>query len=249
MGKNKEPIYIFSRRDGFIMRPGTLMIGLFLLLGASALYGWDDIALDLRIEMANITRSAPPVLRQNTVLFTYQQPSYVRYVGIAFDFESYQTIHPYRRNDHDVFVYPFEVPEGSSELKYRIVVDGLWMPDPRNPDKTADHMGNQLSRFVFELPKKMILTSPIQKSDGTVEFYVRHTTGGRVFLTGNFTNWEPFMIEMDEVSPGLYTLSRRFIPGNYEYCYIAGGARMIDPLNPDFGTDVHGYLASRFTVF
>jgi len=249
MGKNREPMRTPSRRGGFVMRPKALMIVITLILSVSTLYGWDDVALDLRIEMANITRSAPPVLRQNTVLFTYYQPAYVRYVGIAFEFERYQTIHQFRRNDHDVFVYPFEVPEGFSELKYRIVVDGLWMPDPRNPDRTVDHMGNQLSRFTFDLPQKMVLASPIQRSDGTVEFYLRHSAGGRVFLTGNFTNWEPFMIEMEEVSPGLYTLSRRFMPGNYEYYFIAGGARMIDPLNSEFGTDAHGYLASRFTVF
>ena len=219
-----------------------------IILSASALYGWDDVALDIRIEMANITRSAPPVLRQNTVLFTYHQPSYVRYVGIAFDFENYQTIHPFKRNNHNVFVFPFEVPEGFDELKYRIVVDGLWMPDPRNPNHAVDHKGNLLSRFTFSLPEKTIFASPIVSSDGMVEFNLKSAPGDRVFITGNFTNWEPFMIEMEEISPGLYAFSRRFLPGNYEYCFIAGGARMVDPLNPSFGTDPHGYLASQFIV-
>jgi hypothetical protein len=56
------------------------------------------------------------------------------------------------------------------------------------------------------------------------------------------------MIEMEEVSPGRYTTTRRFTPGEYEYCFIAGGSRMTDPLNPFFNTDSYGYLASTFTV-
>jgi hypothetical protein len=230
------------------MRQKRIVSVFILLLYVSVLYGWDDANIDLRIEMANVSRSAPPALRHRTVLFTYHQPSYVRYVGIAFDFENFQIIHPYRRNAQNVFVFPFEVPEGFDELKYRIVVDGLWMPDPLNPDHTFDHKGNLLSRFTFKLPEKTILASPVVKSDGTVEFNLRYSSGGRVFLTGDFTNWEPFMIEMDEISPGIYGLSRRFPPGSYEYCFIVGGARTIDPLNPLYGTDPHGYLASHFTV-
>lgn len=230
------------------MRQKQIVSAFILFLCASVLYGWDDANIDLRIEMANISRSAPPALRHGTVLFSYHQPSYARYVGIAFDFENFQTIHPYKRNAQNVFVFPLEVPEGLSELTYRIVVDGLWMPDPRNPDHTVDNKGNLLSRFTFKLPEKTILASPVVKPDGTVEFNVRHSSGGRVFLTGDFTNWEPFMIEMDEISPGLYSLSRRFPPGNYEYYFIVAGARMVDPLNPKYGTDPHGYLASKFTV-
>ncbi len=230
------------------MRQKQTVIVFILILCASVVYGWDDGSLDLRIDMATISRSAPPTLRHRTVLFTYQHPSHPRYVGIAFDFENFQKIHPYKRNAHNIFVFPFEVPEGMSELIYRIVVDGLWMPDPTNPDHTVDHKGNVLSRFAFKLPEKMILASPVVKEDRTVLFNLRYTKGTRVFVTGNFTNWEPFMVEMEEVSPGLYALSRPFAPGDYEYCFIAGGARMIDPLNPYIGTDPHGYLASRFTV-
>jgi len=225
-----------------------LLTVFFLVLCASAIYCLDDIELHHTIEMANTTRSAPPVRRHRSVLFTYHQRSYVRYVGIAFDFENYQVIHPFKKNQHNVFVLLYGPPEDSHELRYRLVVDGLWMPDPRNPDQVMDHRGNLLSRFMYTLPKKTVSESPVVKSDGTVEFNLRYAVGSRIYLTGDFTNWEPFMIEMKEVSPGLYTFSRRFPPGSYEYCFIAGGSRMTDPLNPFFGTDSHGYLASKFTV-
>ncbi len=230
------------------MREKVLFAAIVLILIDATLFGLDNINLSERIEMATITRSAPPALRDRSILFTFRQPTYARYVGIAFDFENFQTIHTFARNEHDIFVLLFTPPEDLVELKYRIVVDGLWMPDPGNPDLVSDHRGNLLSRFSFKLPPKAVLQSPIIQTDGSVEFNVRYAAGSRVFLAGNFSNWEPFMIEMKEVSPGLYRISRRFPPGDYEYCFIAGGARMTDPLNPSFGTDAHGYLASVFTV-
>jgi len=230
------------------MRNRLLYTVLILVLCASALPGLDDIELTQRIELANITRPGPPVLSHRAIVFSYSQPTYARYVGVAFDFENFQIIHPFARNSHGVFVLLFEPPEERGEITYRIVVDGLWMPDPRNPERARDHKGNFLSRYNYELPPKAVLESPVIKPDGSVEFNVRYSVGTRVFLAGDFTNWEPFMIEMKETSPGLYTVTRRFTPGDYEYCFIAAGARMTDPLNPLFGTDAFGYLASTFTV-
>jgi len=225
-----------------------LLVALFSVLCSTSLFGLDDIELGRRIEMANITRSSAPVLRHRSVLFTYQQRAYARYVGVAFESENYQIIHSFEKNQYDVYVLLFDPPEDLGELKYRIVVDGLWMPDPKNENLVRDHRGNLLSRFKYTLPKKSIVESPKISSNGVVEFNVRYAAGTRVYLTGSFTNWEPFIIEMEETSPGLYTVTRRFTPGSYAYCFIAGGARMTDPLNPFFNTDTHGYLASTFTV-
>lgn len=229
-----------------IRKPSAAIM--LLLFFSSALFGLDDIELSHSIEMANRARSGPPVVLHRSILFTYSQRSYTRYVGIAFDFEDYQSIHSFRRNEHDVFVFLLDPPENLTDLKYRIVVDGLWMPDPHNPNQVRDHKGNLLSRFTFEIPQKMVLQSPVIKPDRTVEFIMRYAEGARVFLTGDFTNWEPFMIEMEEVSPGLYAVARQFPPGSYDYCFVAGGAKVTDPLNPRFGADTYGYLASRFTV-
>jgi len=225
-----------------------LLSAMFLVLCAASLSGLDEIELGDRIEMANLSRSRPPVLRNRSILFTYEHPGYARYVGIAFEFEEYQQLHIFLKNQHDIFVLLYEPPEGSTSLTYRLVVDGLWMPDPKNPKVVRDHRGNLLSRVTYELPARPVLESPRILADGSVEFNVRHSPGGRVYLTGDFTNWEPFMIEMRETSPGLYTATRRFLPGDYAYCFIAGGARMTDPLNPFFHSDSQGFLASILTV-
>jgi hypothetical protein len=230
------------------MRRYQTVLIIILILCSPAAYGWENENIELKIKMANLFRSGPPELYHRTALFTYHQRSFVRYVGIAFDFENFQTIHPFRVNQNNVFIFPLEIPEGLREIRYRIVVDGLWMTDPRNPNQVVDHKGNILSSFSFTPPEKTVLESPLIYGDGTVEFSVKYFPGRRVFLTGDFSNWEPFMIEMEETSPGLYIVSRSFLPGSYEYCFIAGGARITDPLNPTIGVDPHGYLASRFTV-
>ena len=227
------------------MRKYVAAVALWPLVSA-ALPAWDNLSLELRLEIATIRRAMAPTLNYRTVLFTFDQSRYARYVGIAFDFEDFQTIHPYKRNEHGVYVLPYEVPDGS--ITYRIVVDGLWMPDPTNPNMISDRSGNVLSKLDVHLPARSVYTSPQLESSGQVVFTLRHDPGRRVFLTGDFNNWEPFMFELTEYSPGLYVFRKRFPRGSYEYCYIAEGARMLDPLNPNFGTDSFGYLASRFAV-
>jgi hypothetical protein len=224
-----------------------IAIALFLILCSSS-FGWDQTNFDLKLKMSTVSKAGPPELFFRTILFTFDDYKYARYVGIAFEHEDFQQIHPFKRNEMDVFILPFDPPDNITALHYRIIVDGLWMPDPNNMQFTTDTRGNKLSRIHLSLPAKRVYVSPTVSVNGDVEFTFRHSEGKRVFLTGSFTNWEPFMIEMNETSPGVYEFKRNMKPGYYEYCFIANGRRVIDPLNADFGTNSHGYLASRFAI-
>ena len=53
-------------------------------------------------------------------------------------------------NERGVFVLDYPVPEGVREIHYRIVVDGLWMPDPANPVTEPDGAGALLSVYTLE---------------------------------------------------------------------------------------------------
>jgi hypothetical protein len=219
---------------------------ILLLFASVTLTAWDNLNLSLQQEMATIQRAKAPMLNYRTVLFTFDRSRDARYVGIAFGFEDFQTIHPYKQNEHGVFVLPYEVPEGTTV--YRIVVDGLWMADPTNPNRAHDQTGNVLSILELQLPPRRLYRSPRLSPAGEVVFVLNHEPGKRIYLSGDFNNWEPFMFVLTEESPGLYVYQQRFPPGEYEYCFIADGARLLDPLNPSFGTDSSGYLASRFAV-
>lgn len=61
-------------------------------------------------------------------------------------------------------------------------------------------------------------------------------------LGGDFTNWSDAPLALEEVSPGLWARSVRFLPGAYiEYAYFAGKTRMPDPLNPRVTPNGIGY--------
>lgn len=230
------------------MRRIILYTTALLLFVSHPTTAWDQQNLDLSLRMATVDKAGPPELFFRTLLFTYDEYRYARYVGIAFDFEDYQKIHPFKRNEHGVYIYPYDIPGEPQAIQYRLVVDGLWMPDPNSGLLVFDKRGNKLSRFEFELPEQRVYTSPMISKTGVVKFYFRHTPGKRVFVSGDFNNWEPFMLEMRESEPGTYVYEESMIPGRYEYYYIVDGSRVIDPLNPDTGADSHGNLASRFAV-
>ena len=74
------------------MRRFQIALLLTLVLSAPVVHGWNQENIDLNIKMANLFRSGPPAIHHQTILFTYYQPSFARYVGIAFDFEKFQVI-------------------------------------------------------------------------------------------------------------------------------------------------------------
>ena len=209
----------------------------------------EQTSLELQIRMTTMRRSGPPQLFYRTVLFTYQRRDFARYVGAAFDIEDYQKIHVFKQNEHGVFLLPYTPPRDVESIRYRLVVDGLWMPDPKNPDVVVDERGNKLSSLKLELPPVRALKSPTLGKNGEIEFAIRHKAGSRIYLTGDFTNWEPFTIKLIERADGIYSAGVSLSPGRYEYCFIVDGLRILDPLNSSYGADSHGYLASRFIVY
>ena len=115
---------------------------------AMASYEYADIA-------ATIRSVSEPYLKGDYVIFT--QKNDARYIGIAFDFEQYRTIHKFqikqfRDEEYEVedsiYFYILKLPKNVQELNYRLVVDGLWTTDPENPiteyNEEADLMLSQL---------------------------------------------------------------------------------------------------------
>lgn len=65
-----------------------------------------------------------------------------------------------------------------------------------------------------------------------VTFTVRADAGSKVFLAGDFNNWNPTAKEMlDKKGDGLYTVVLSLTPGDYEYKYVVNGVWCADPLN------------------
>lgn len=250
------------------------------ILGAQELYeGYNlNLALELsRIEEAG----PPQVLQQDYVLLTYESTRPVRYVGVAFGHEGYSEVHRFRlsaEEDSDegssssrVYFYLANPPEDQEQLRYRYVVDGLWTTDPRNGRTQLDENGVPIS--VFELPERTDRdhTNPIVTADGRVRFRLHFAEGSspgvstirgnityldserdlRVFVTGSFTNWDPFMYRLRPVQgrPGVYeSRPLRIAPGLHRYYFVINGERILDPHNSRTQYHRDGYEVSTFTL-
>ncbi|MDE5898532.1 MAG: isoamylase [Treponemataceae bacterium] len=187
--------------------------------------------------VSRIEKAAPPQVADNFIIFTY--PAGPRFVGIAFDFENYQIIHPYSvRSTRDVdgnivnsvLFYLLERPADITSITYRLVIDGLWTADPENPLHVYDNEnGITLSRVDIGAPPPE--TTGIRKN-GSTTFIFRGEPGQTVRLAGTFTNWDPWIYELQETQPGFYELSLPLPKGRHYYNYYLGMTPVVDKTNP-----------------
>lgn len=185
-----------------------------------------------------------------------------RFCGIAFDFEGYRTIHPFRkRTTHDVdgnvtgslLFYILERPPQVQSLSYRLIIDGLWTTDPNNPDRRYDEStGILLSRVAFRetlLPATTVASqSATGQTGGTVRFVYQGASGQQVRLAGTFTNWDPWIYTLKETSRGFYELSLPLPAGTYYYNFYIGMNAFADPTNPSRVYSADGRSASVISV-
>jgi hypothetical protein len=227
-------------------RTVLLLIYCFLALVPIQAKETHDVGLHLKI--TGMKQAEPPHLYNQKLILSYEADHFVRFVGAAFAHEDFKEIHTFVRNDYDVFVLALPVTGERKEVVYRLIVDGLWQPDPRNPLTTADKRGVRLSVYhVPELPSKPI-TGPEVGAEGRVTFYFKGPEKRAVYITGSFNNWDPFMHRLEEQQEGLYSITLRLTPGEYFYHFISNGRTMLDPFNTRRGADSEGVVVSYFTV-
>lgn len=198
-----------------------------------------------------ITAPAAPDVFDGAVIFT---ASAQRRVGVSFAHEGYGKVHWFKKlvspqtaaRSENVLVYVYEYPLGLRELKYRLIVDGLWTSDPWNPPSRMDG-GTGLSYSVVSLPPSA--GQELSPDDaGVLTFSYETAPGESVSVAGSFNNWDPFMYEMREESPGRYVLTLSLPPGTYRYVFYHRGERVLDKRNPRkvFASD--NTVASEVTV-
>jgi hypothetical protein len=209
----------------------------------------------------------PPEIYEDGVLFTAS--SSYRKVGIAFSHEGFSRIYwfqklltaedpggepPARGNqqtpsyrDSGILFYVFTIPEELTEVEYRLVIDGLWTFDPLNPRSRTDPASGQLRSFI-PFPKINRPFSPIDNPPGCLNFSYTAPPGETVTVAGNFNGWDPFMYELREKSPGVYSLILPLPPGVYQYAFFHRGQRVPDPHNTNRVYTREGHIASEAAV-
>jgi hypothetical protein len=225
--------------------PFLFALALSMLVGGQA-HAVPALSLDMAVK--GLTTAEPPHLVGDVLILSYRGDSTTRFVGVRFEHEAYQVLHAYNRNPNGVFVLDYEVPEGVLDIRYRIVVDGLWMEDPVNPQSDTDGLGNVLSVFTLTQEPTRPIVNPKPRPDGSLTFTFRGAPGKRVSLIGDFNNWDPYVDYLSETSPGTFSITLRVAPGPHWYCYFAEGRRVLDPYNVETGSDPSGTKTSYFST-
>jgi hypothetical protein len=222
----------------------TIVITALLLL-SSILFARD---MSTTLAAAGLSQAAPPQLRGNAVLWSYQfagpnDRTRIHTVQIAFAHENYSQLYPFARNEQGVYVLVLDLPPELDELHYRLIVDGLWTPDPTNPDTFTDRWGIRVSRLRLDRPAP-VPNYPVVRDESMVEFRFFAPPGQNVTIVGSFNGWDPFMTPMVETQPGVYRREVRLPPGDHLYYFLSDGLRIPDPENADRRWDVDGMIVS-----
>ncbi len=180
------------------------------------------------------------------VVLSYDPPRPVRYVVALFEHEDFAVQHVFERNPNGILVLAVDPPRELSEIRYRLVVDGLPMPDPANPVRIRSASDEFLSAFTLPERPRPRHDTPRILDDGRVEFTYHGRPEQRVFLAASFSNWNPFMHRMNEVEPGVYQLTLRVRSGTHFYYFLVNNQRIVDSRNPLPVSRLHGRDVSRF---
>jgi hypothetical protein len=208
-----------------------------------AVFAANPISLDIAVKGTD--SSQPPRMVDDDLILSFKPDRPVRFVGVRFAHEAWKVLHSYEMNDKGVFVFDYPVPEGVREIRYRIVVDGLWMADPANSHIDVDASGVAFSLYTLSKDPVRPIVNP--KADGGMySFVFRGRAGCRISLVGDFNNWDPYMDPLEETSPGTYSISIRVPPGAHWYYFLSDGSRILDPFNAQTGIDPDGAAVSYF---
>jgi hypothetical protein len=218
-----------------------MILGLNSLLFATI----DDYRLHLKIVEMKESRS--PEVYFDQIIFTYQSREPVRHVGIAFAHENFGVIHTYERNGQGVFFFLLPWPYVEN-VDYRLIVDGIWMNDPREADSVAGSNGVELSRFSVGKDRANERISPQVLRNNRVTCRYWGEQGETVYLAGDFNNWDPYMFPMKEKSPGYYELTLSLSGGVHHYVYYVNGASTLDKLNDNISINLFGEEVSRLVI-
>lgn len=222
---------------------------MFMIITAS--FPIEGNSLSIHIEISELTEAHSPIFIDNHILFSYSGgKKYIRRVAIAFETDNYKQVYPFMKNDYNVFFLTREIPERTEYLNYRLVVDGVWTHDPINENGFLS--SEQLRISSLKIPQSFQEQSdtPIIFNDRYVRFIYRDETDKHIFLTGNFNNWDPFMLKMkeDTENPGTYTISLRMAPGKHFYTFVSDGITIQDPNNPHKANDSRGNVVSYIEI-
>ena len=200
-----------------------------------------------------IARADAPLITGKYIIFTAAGSA--RHAGIAFEHENFQSIHAFQRlyrsdeeadSKRSILFYIMQIPEEMRELRYRLVINGLWSTDPLNPEEIFDYSAG-MSLSILKIPYQKEYKTAVE-NNGRTRFVYQGESGKRIYLAGTFNNWDPFMYTLEEVMPGRYELYLPLPNGMWYYAYFKDGKQIPDTTNRQHVYMTDGRTASVISV-
>ncbi|MDR1893164.1 MAG: hypothetical protein LBQ61_00530 [Spirochaetales bacterium] len=211
---------------------------------------WEGGSPELYFKIVSAREAEEPLIAGDKVLFFYKPSEPTRFVGAAFAHEDFVQIHPFKINENNLFYLVYPIPENRDSLRYRLVIDGVWVNDPAN-SLTSRSQGINFS--VLPLPpqtRPAPLSGPQFLPGGRVRFLFRASPGERVCLAGSFNRWDPYLYPMGETEPGsgLYEITLSLLPGVHSYGFVYRGQIYTDAFNLNSALDPYGREVSVLSL-
>jgi len=187
---------------------------------------------EIHHRIINTTESTRPYILNKHIMLSYEASPGTRVVSLALENEQYRSFHTYEKNRHGIFILTLPIPEQINEIRYRLVVDGLWTIDP-NAALERDNRGVQISSVAIPAHSAIPAAGVNRLPDGTTSFVFFGETESRVSLIGDFNRWDPYLTPMKEspVYPGVYSVNL-VLPENARfYRFVINGRDIPDPEN------------------
>ena len=132
-------------------------------------------------------------------------------------------------------------PDPALRRRIEAAIHGL--PRGRRPRRAPPRLGRRL-QVAFALAALILLSVALfawsrrEPEARTVQFVLAAPSAGQVTLVGDFNDWSPTATPLQRSVAGVWVVTMRLEPGQYQYGFLVDGSRwMLDPRAPSAGFD------------
>jgi hypothetical protein len=196
------------------------------------------------IRVDNVARQK--TIMERGILITYKNRN-AKVVTISGDFSQWKPI-AMSRSTYGVWYYFLNRFNNWSRVRYKFLVDGIMIMDPKNHNREDDMNGSYLSLLtpIQDLENRFIPYRFIGKN--TVEFKLHKPTARLVALVGDFNGWNPENDLLAKDDSGFWKITKRLSRGVYRYKYVVDGEWVADMFNKNSASDNIGGVCSIIEV-
>lgn len=183
------------------------------------------------------------------ILFTYDSRG-SKSVLIAGDFSQW-TPRPMIKGTNGIWYYFLSEYTSEAALRYKFLVDGIWISDPENPEAIDDGSGSFLSiAYPASSPEDKTVTYRFIRKNGIdyVEFRTYNREASYISIAGDFNNWNPENNPLVKDENNIWRTKINLPEGKYRYKFIIDGNWSPDIYNSDTAYDGMGGIASLIVV-